>query len=48
MTGFVILFCWLALAMIFVAFGKLCESKTLIGIGAVMLLMLCMVGDVSY
>lgn len=48
MIGFVILFCWLGLAVIFMVFGKLCDSKVLIGIGAIMLLMMCMVCDVTY
>jgi len=47
MFGFAILFSWLGLAVIFVVFGKLCNSKVLIGIGATMLLMMSMVSDVT-
>jgi len=43
-----ILACWLCLAVIFVLFGKLCDSKVLLGIGAVMILMMAMVSDVTY
>lgn len=46
--SWIILVSWVLLAIIFVAFGKLCESKVLIGIGAIMLLMTSMVGDVTY
>ena len=48
MFGFTIILCWILLALIFVAFGKLCESDILLGIGAVMILMVAMVDDVTY
>lgn len=48
MTGFMILAFWLCLAVIFVLFGKLCDSKVLLSIGAVMILMMAMANDVTY
>lgn len=46
--GWIILVSWVLLALIFVAFGKLCESDILLGIGAVMILMTAMINDVTY
>jgi hypothetical protein len=46
--GWIILASWILLALIFVAFGKLCESDILLGIGAVMIAMTAMVDDVLY
>lgn len=46
--GWIILASWVLLALIFVAFGKLCESDILLGIGAVMIVMTAMVDDVLY
>lgn len=46
--GWIIVASWLLLAIVFVLFGKLCDSKVFIGIGAIMLLMTSMVGDVTY
>ena len=48
MCGFVILFCWMAIAIIFILFSRLCESDILLGIGVTMLLMMSMVNDVTY
>ena len=44
----IVLLCWLGLAVILMVLGKLCDSKVLIGISAVMLLMTCMIGDATY
>lgn len=41
----VVVFCWLALAVVFAIFGSLCDNKAIMGIGAIMLLMLAMVVD---
>lgn len=46
--GWIVLVSWILLAFIFVAFGKLCESDILLGIGAVMIVMTAMVDDVLY
>lgn len=39
--------CWLALAVIVLLFGKLCDSKVLTSIGAIMVLMLAAISEVS-
>lgn len=48
MVGFMILFCWIALAAVFILFGKLSECNALAIIGAVMILMIAMVDNVAY
>ena len=39
---------WFMLAIVFVLLGRLCNSKLFVGIGAVMILMMAMVSDVSW
>ena len=48
MCGMVILACWLALAVVFCLFGKLCDSPALLATGAIMVLMVALVSDISY
>lgn len=48
MFGIAILLSWIGLSVVVVLLGKLCDSKLLLGIGAVMLLMTCMVSEVSW
>ena len=43
-----ILACWICLAVILVLFGKLYDNKILLGIGAVMVLMMATVSEVSW
>ena len=44
---YVILLCWVLLALVFVAFGKLCESDFLLGVGVVMMFMTMLVNNVT-
>lgn len=39
---------WLLLAVVILVLGKLCDCQAMIGAGAVMLLMLAMVDDISW
>lgn len=48
MVGFMILFCWIALAAVFVLLGKLGECNAFVIIGVVMILMVAMVDKVAY
>lgn len=46
-TGYLLVFGWLILSSVITAVGILAENKTVIGIGAAMLLMLAMVAGIS-
>ena len=46
-TGFVILFCWLALAVVITLLGSMMGNKAIMGIGGVMLLLMACVAGVS-
>ena len=46
--GFMIIFCWIALAAVLVLLGRLSECNALVIIGAVMILMVAMVDKVAY
>lgn len=48
MMGFMILFCWIALAAVLVLLGKLSGCNAIVIIGAVMVLMVAMVDKVAY
>jgi hypothetical protein len=48
MVGFVILFCWLALAMVFILFAKLCDNSILLAVGGAMAIMTAMVADITW
>ena len=48
MIGFMILFCWIALAAVLVLFGKLSGCNAFVIIGTIMVLMVAMVDKVAY
>ena len=46
--GWIVLISWVLLALIFIVFGRICESDILVAIGAIMILMTALVGEVVY
>lgn len=48
MIGFMILFCWIALAAVLVLLGRLSGCNAIVIIGTVMVLMIAMVDKVAY